>query len=230
MGESTIIDIQCWFIHGSDALGCKVVLVSDHPGVHNETMNITRNNIMSASGTFNSTQPVYCYNRVFAFDIEINNTLSNVVIEGKFQPTVITNSMCSGMMSLFSTHMNRVYYHYLSIPLVGDLNHPPLAAPIAIATVVLIITIIVVAIIIFLVVLVWHKKGMSYKVTVIAMVISKVLDRDSTDGIETTPNEVYGVSTDDIETTPNEVYGISTHPLQGHVYEDVKSIRGTSTL
>ena len=102
MGESAI-DIQCWFIHGSDALGCKVVLVSYHPGVHNETMNITRNNIMSASGTFNSTQPVSCYNRVFAFDIEINNTLSNVDIEGKFQSTATTNSMCSGMMSLFST-------------------------------------------------------------------------------------------------------------------------------
>ena len=132
---------------------------------------------------------------------------------------------------VFNTYeQTRVYYHYLSIPLVGDLNHPPLAEPIAIATVVLIITIIVVAIIIFLVVLVWHKKGMSYQVTVIAMVISKILGRDSTDGIETTPNEVYGVSTDGIETTPNEVYGISTHPLQGHVYEDVKSIQGTSTL
>ena len=44
----------------------------------------------------------------------------------------------------------------------------------------------------------------------------------STDGIETTPNEVYGVGTDGIETTPNAVYGVSTHPLQGHVYEDVK--------
>ena len=142
------------------------------------------------------------FHRVLAFDIEISNTLSNVTIEGKFQPTATTNSICSGMMSLFSTHMNRVY---LSIPLVGDLNHPPLAAPIAIVTVVLII-IVIVAIIIFLVVLMWHKKGMSYKVTVIAMVISKVLGRDSTDRIETTPNEVYGVSTDGIETTPNEVY------------------------
>ena len=35
VGESTI-DIQCWFIHGSDALGCKVVLVSDH-SVENTT-------------------------------------------------------------------------------------------------------------------------------------------------------------------------------------------------
>ena len=48
------------------------------------------------------------------------------------------------------------------------------------------------------------------------MVISKILDRDTTDGIKTTPNEVYGVS---------------THPLQGHVYEDVKSIlQESSTL
>ena len=28
VGESTV-DIHCWFIHGSDALGCKVVLVSN---------------------------------------------------------------------------------------------------------------------------------------------------------------------------------------------------------
>ena len=28
--------------------------------------------------------------------------------------------------------------------------------------------------------------------------------------IQTTPNEVYGVSTDGIQTTPNEVYGVST--------------------
>ena len=34
VGESTI-DIQCWFIHGSDALGCKVVLVSDCPNISN---------------------------------------------------------------------------------------------------------------------------------------------------------------------------------------------------
>ena len=29
VGESTI-DIQCWFIHGSDTLGCKMVLVSEY--------------------------------------------------------------------------------------------------------------------------------------------------------------------------------------------------------
>ena len=164
MGESTI-DIQCWFIHGSDALGCKVVLVSDHQGVHNETMNITRNNIMSASGTFNSTQPVSCYNRVFAFDIEINNTLSNVAIEGKFQPTATTNSICSGMMSLLSTVntwrevMTFGYYYHISV--VEGSNPPPLAVPIATVTVVLII--VIVTTIIFIIVIMRHKKGMSCK-------------------------------------------------------------------
>ena len=46
-GESTI-NIQCWFIHGSDALGCGVVLVSDHPGVNNETLNMSRNTILAS--------------------------------------------------------------------------------------------------------------------------------------------------------------------------------------
>ena len=32
VGESSV-DIQCWFIHGSDALGCKMVLVSDCPNI-----------------------------------------------------------------------------------------------------------------------------------------------------------------------------------------------------
>ena len=54
--------------------------------------------------------------------------------------------------------------YQLSIPLVGDLNHPPSAVTIAIVTVVLIIIIIIVAIIIFFGVFMWHKKGMSCKV------------------------------------------------------------------
>ena len=48
MGESTI-DIQCWFIHGSDALGYKVVLVSDCPNISDVHVNLSRS-YMSASG------------------------------------------------------------------------------------------------------------------------------------------------------------------------------------
>ena len=99
-GESTI-DIQCWFIHGSDALGCVVVLVSDHPGVNNETMNMSRN-AMLASGTFNLIQHSSCYTRIFASDIEASGTLSGLTIEGNVQPNSIQNTSCSSMISLFS--------------------------------------------------------------------------------------------------------------------------------
>ena len=94
VGESTV-DIQCWFIHGSDALGCKVVLVSDYPGVNNETINISRNSI-SAFGTIILTQPVSCYSKVVACDIEDNTTISDLTIEGKVQLRATPNTLCSG--------------------------------------------------------------------------------------------------------------------------------------
>ena len=91
--ESTI-DIQCWFIHGSDALGCKVVLVSDYPGVNIEIINISRNNTLLAFGRINLTQPVSCYSKVVAFDIESDDTLSNLTIEVQLRAT--PNTLCSG--------------------------------------------------------------------------------------------------------------------------------------
>ena len=78
--ESTI-DIQCWFIHGSDALGCKVVLVSDCPNVNDIEANLSRSDI-SASGQFSLTHNISCYRWVYAFDIDVNNTISNLTIEG----------------------------------------------------------------------------------------------------------------------------------------------------
>ena len=80
MGESTI-DIQCWFIHGSDALGCKVVLVSDCPNISDVHANLSRSNML-ASGQLSLTYNISCYQRVFAFDINVNNTISNLAIEG----------------------------------------------------------------------------------------------------------------------------------------------------
>ena len=84
VGESTI-DIQCWFIHGSDALGCKVVLVSDCPNVSDVHANLSRSD-MSASGQLNLINNISCYLRVFAFDIDVNNTVSNLTIEGIIKP------------------------------------------------------------------------------------------------------------------------------------------------
>ena len=78
--ESTV-DIQCWFIHGSDALGCKVVLDSDCPNISDIHSNLTRTE-MSASGQLSLIHNISCYLRVFAFDIDVNNTVSNLTIEG----------------------------------------------------------------------------------------------------------------------------------------------------
>ena len=44
VGESTI-DIQCWFIHGSDTLGCKVVLISDCQNISDVHVNLSRSDI-----------------------------------------------------------------------------------------------------------------------------------------------------------------------------------------
>ena len=90
VGESTI-DIQCWFIHGSDALGCKVVLVSDYPNVSDVYTKLSRSN-MSASGQLSLNQNLSCYQRVFAFDIDVNNnTISNLAIEGNITAKAITD-------------------------------------------------------------------------------------------------------------------------------------------
>ena len=92
VGESTI-DIQCWFIHGSDALGCKVVLVSDHPTISNEIGIFSRIKT-NATGMMTLAHPVSCYVRVVAFDIESDNTTNNITIEGKLINR--TDTVCSG--------------------------------------------------------------------------------------------------------------------------------------
>ena len=90
MGESTI-DIQCWFIHGSDASGCKIVLVSDCPSIDDEHAILLRSD-MSASGQLSLTHNVSCYHRVFAFDIDVNNTLSNLTIEGTVKTVTMADT------------------------------------------------------------------------------------------------------------------------------------------
>ena len=82
--ESTIA-IQCLFIHGSDALGCKVVLVSNCTNVRNICTIITRSSstmITSASRRLSLTHNISCYHKLLAFGIDINDTISNLTIEG----------------------------------------------------------------------------------------------------------------------------------------------------
>ena len=80
IAESTI-DIQCHFVFGSDALGCKVVLVSKCSNIGDIHTNVSRSK-MYASTQLTLTDNIFCYHRVFAFDIDVNNTISNLSIEG----------------------------------------------------------------------------------------------------------------------------------------------------
>ena len=110
VGETTI-DIQCWFIHGSDAVGCKVVLVSNYSNISDMHKNISRRNntmITSAFAKLNLTHNISCYHRVFAFGIDINNIISNLTIEGIIN-TIITNDESAGKnirctMTLYQSH------------------------------------------------------------------------------------------------------------------------------
>ena len=72
-GEYTV-DIQCLFISGSDAVGCKVVVVSDHQSINNETANLTRNSTL-AYCQLNLTHQVSCYHRVVSYTIKIDHQI-----------------------------------------------------------------------------------------------------------------------------------------------------------
>ena len=95
VGDSTI-DIQCHFIHGSDAVGCKVVLASKCPTVQDEHVNLLRNaGSFVANHSLKLTNNISCYYRVFANDIDVNETIGNLTIEGEIR--TIENKIKSGI-------------------------------------------------------------------------------------------------------------------------------------
>ena len=81
------IDIECHFINGSDAQGCKVVVVSDHSSVGNITAMLIRYNESdtTVSGHVSLTYHIDCYHRVLAFDIEGNGTISSLATRGEIE-------------------------------------------------------------------------------------------------------------------------------------------------
>ena len=104
VGESTI-DIQCWFIHGSDALGCKVVLVSDYPNVDNAEATFLREDI-SAFGQFYLTHEALCYQRVHAYSVDINSTLSTLHTDGNIITPAEDNDVCSGTFRYYINELS----------------------------------------------------------------------------------------------------------------------------
>ena len=66
----------------------------------------------------------------------------------------------------------------------------------------------------------YYKHSITFEIDICTLqgnvksLVSKEMNEVSTDNIETTPNEVYGLRTDGIEITPNEVYGVSTDDIE----------------
>ena len=108
VGESTI-DIQCLFIHGSDAVGCKVVLVSGHPGVNNETETLLRKN-SSAFGQLNLILKAACYHRVLAYTSDVRYTTNDFYIEETlFSNYSVKNTECSGKKNNLISLKNTIH-------------------------------------------------------------------------------------------------------------------------
>ena len=98
-------EIQCHFINGSDARGCKVVIVSNHTIVDNITVTLLRadeTESIASTTMLNLTRVFDCYHHVFAYDIEANNSTSNLAITGKLNITTVTVTEC-----IFATEGNK---------------------------------------------------------------------------------------------------------------------------
>ena len=94
--EENTLFIWCHFISGSDALGCKVVIVNYNPSVKNITGLLMRKGseqIAEGQFTLNHSNG-FCFHRVFAFDVETDNTISGLAIEG-FVPLFAENIQCT---------------------------------------------------------------------------------------------------------------------------------------
>ena len=93
------------FIVGSDVKGCKVVLVSDHESINNETVSLIRNNT-SAHGNLNLTHKISCYHKVVAYAVPIDDsTVITFSVEEIL--TINTNNIeCSGNSLFYSLCYN----------------------------------------------------------------------------------------------------------------------------
>ena len=86
--------VKCQFINGSDALGCKVHLVSDHPNVETVVESLIRENDSISSShpikrELTLPHPVSCYRHVLAFDIENDNNISEFAINGSLSTNAV---------------------------------------------------------------------------------------------------------------------------------------------
>ena len=96
--DKSAIEVQCLFIPGSDALGCHVVFESECSPVVDPYVNISRSTDTPVSKMLIIHQEVSCFQHVFAYDIDANDTISNLSVIGRVEPLVHnthTSKICS---------------------------------------------------------------------------------------------------------------------------------------
>ena len=95
-----VIEVQCYFITGSDAKGCMVVIVSKLSSVSNITATLIKTNQSDTvvNELLNISANMDCYHNIFAFDIEANNTISSLAIGGELSSNT-TNKCMDGTLN-----------------------------------------------------------------------------------------------------------------------------------
>ena len=90
-----VIEVHCYFITGSDAKGCMVVIVSKLSSVSNITAMLIKTNQSDTvvNGMLNITVNMDCYHNVFAFDIEANSSISSLAISGELSSNTTNKCM-----------------------------------------------------------------------------------------------------------------------------------------
>ena len=73
-----------------------MVLVSDFPNISNIHINLVRSkDIMPSFGIFKLPHSITCYTRVFASDIDVNSSISNLTIEGEILNRMAVDGVCT---------------------------------------------------------------------------------------------------------------------------------------
>ena len=88
------LSFQCHFINGTDALGCKIVLVSNNNRVDNfSTTFYRKNSKLILHEEVNVSEDLSCYHSVFGFDVESDNSTSDLALPGDLN--ISSNSDCT---------------------------------------------------------------------------------------------------------------------------------------
>ena len=76
--ENNSLVVQCIFVTGSTARGCKVVLVGQFD---NTTLNLTRKGLIATATVSTGSLQAACITEVLGYDIESNGTVGILAIE-----------------------------------------------------------------------------------------------------------------------------------------------------